>query len=105
MADHEHIPHPTPRQYVQIAVLLAVLTAVEVGLFYLEEGVEQIGTSITAPALIVLAFIKFAIVVGYYMHIRYEKPLVSRFFATGFIAALVLYAAVILAMLFSSNIL
>jgi len=105
MADQTHAPHPTPRLYVQIAILLAVLTAIEVGLFYLERYVGEIGPSLTVPALIILAIIKFAIVVGWYMHLRYEHRLLTKFFMVGMFAALALYGAVIVALLFSADIL
>lgn len=96
-ADH-HVPHPTPKQYVQIAVLLGALTAIEVGLFYVEAGVDAIGTRVTSPMLIVLALVKFVIVVGWYMHLRFEKSLLSKFFTMGAVAALVLYSAVLIAL-------
>lgn len=99
MAHDEHAaPHPSPKQYVQIAIFLAVLTAIEVALFYVEEGVEAVTTRVTAPALIILAFIKFVIVVGWYMHLRFEKSLVSKFFTVGAAAALVLYGALLIAL-------
>ncbi len=87
--------HPTTKQYIQIALVLAVLTAIEIALFYIEEGVEAVTTSVTAPALLILAAIKFVMVVGWFMHVRYEKPLVSRFFAIGFVIAIALYAIVL----------
>lgn len=96
MAEAHH--HPTPKQYWAIAAILAVLTAVEVGLFYLERGVEAITTSITSPALIVLSFLKFILVISYFMHLRYEKTTLSRFFAGGFVLALGLYGIVIAAL-------
>ena len=98
MAAHneEHHPHPTPKQYVQIAVFLGALTAFEVGLYYLELGVDVIGTAVTAPMLILLALIKFLVVVAWYMHLRFEKPLLSKFFAGGAVLALVLYSATLI---------
>lgn len=96
MAEAHH--HPTPKQYWKIAALLAALTAIEVGLFYLEQGVDAITKSITSPTLIVLSFIKFIIVIGYFMHLRYEKTLLSRFFTIGFVLALGLYGIVIAAL-------
>ena len=36
MSDN-HIEHPTPKKYVQIAIVLAVLTAIEIALYYTEE--------------------------------------------------------------------
>lgn len=94
MADDHHIAHPTPAQYVKIAVGLAMLTAVEVGLFYINDAL-QLGWINTA-ALLILAFLKFVIVVGWYMHIRYEKATVSRFFTFGFVLAFSLYAVVLI---------
>ena len=85
--------HPTPRQYVQIALLLAVLTAVEVGLFYAEPTVGNLVT----PALLILAAVKFLLVVGYYMHLKYEKRMLSRLFGAGFVLALMVYAVVLVA--------
>lgn len=99
MSQSEHAaPHPTPKQYVQIALFLAALTAIEVALFYIEEGVEAVTTAVTAPMLIVLALIKFVIVVGWYMHLRFEKSLVTKFFTVGAVAALVLYGAMLVAL-------
>lgn len=88
-----HHPHPTPKQYVQIALLLGVLTAIEVLLYYVEVGFESVGTQVTAPLLIILALIKFFIVVGWYMHLRFEDALLSKFFSGGAILAFVLYVA------------
>ena len=96
MAEAHH--HPTPKQYWAIAGILAVLTAIEVGLFYLEQGVDEVTSSITSPMLIVLSFFKFLLVIGYFMHLRYEKSTLSRFFTGGFILALGLYGIVLGAM-------
>ena len=85
--------HPTPRQYVQIAILLAVLTGIEVALFYAEPAVG----SLVTPALLILAVLKFLLVVGYYMHLKYEKRILTRLFAGGFVLALILYAVVLVA--------
>ena len=90
MAGGEH-HHPQPRQYVMIAVVLAVLTAAEVGLFYLEAGVEAIGQSLTVPALLILSALKFYLVVAMFMHLRFEKRLLSRFFTAGAVLACALY--------------
>ena len=94
MAEEHHVAHPSPAQYVKIAVGLAILTAVEVALFYVNEALN-LGWLNTA-ALIILAFLKFVIVIGWYMHLRYEKTVVSRFFVFGFVLAFTLYAAVLI---------
>lgn len=83
--------HPQPRQYVIIALVLGALTAAEVALFYLEEGVEAVGQSLTVPALLILSALKFYLVVALYMHLRFEKRLLSRFFTAGAVLAGALY--------------
>ncbi len=98
MAEEHALAHPTPRQYAQIAILLAFLTAIEVSLYYLEQSIDAFTTSVSAPLLILLAVMKFVIVVGWFMHLRFEKSLVSKFFTTGFVAAIVLYVAVLFAL-------
>ena len=32
-----HIEHPTPKRYVQIAIVLGILTAIEIALYYTED--------------------------------------------------------------------
>lgn len=94
MTDEHRVAHPSPAQYVKIAVGLAALTAIEVALFYINNSLE-LGWINTA-ALLTLAFLKFVIVVGWYMHLRFEKTVVSRFFAFGFTLAFTLYAVVLI---------
>ena len=83
-----HIEHPTPKRYVQIAIVLGILTAIEIALYYTEDIVGVF----TDPILIILAVGKFIIVVGWFMHLRFENKMVNRFFAGGMILALFLFA-------------
>jgi caa(3)-type oxidase subunit IV len=85
-------PHPTIALYVKLAVILAVLTAVEVALFYAE---GTIGRGLARTMLVALSFLKFVGVIAYYMHLRYEKNTLSRFFTGGFILAASLYGLVL----------
>ena len=87
-----HIEHPTPKRYVQIAIVLGILTAIEIALYYTEEIVGVF----TDPILIILAVGKFIIVVGWFMHLRFENKMVNRFFAGGMILALFLFAIVMI---------
>ena len=50
----------------------------------------------TDPILIILAVGKFIIVVGWFMHLRFENKMVNRFFAGGMILALILFAIVMI---------
>ncbi len=87
-----HIEHPTPKRYVQIAVVLGILTAIEIALYYTEDIVGVF----TDPILVILAVGKFIIVVGWFMHLRFENKMVNRFFAGGMILALFLFAIVMI---------
>ena len=92
----EHHDHPTPAQYWKIAAFLAVITAIEVALFYIDEALDL--QLFNAVALISLSTLKFVIVVGWFMHLRYEKPMLTRFFTAGFVLAMALYLVVLTAM-------
>lgn len=89
-----HDSHPSTKEYVRIAIFLAVLTAIEVALFYVDEAVDMRGWD--GPLLVTLSGIKFIVVVGWFMHLRFEKPLLTRFFSVGFAAAMSLYGIVLL---------
>ena len=92
----DHDIHPSPAQYWKIAALLAALTVFEVAMFYIDRELGLGG--LNALILISLALLKFVIVVGWYMHLRFENALPSRFFTAGAILALGLYLVVLSAM-------
>jgi cytochrome c oxidase subunit 4 len=96
MTTESHDHHPTPSQYWKIAGFLAAITAVEVAMFYIDRELE-LGL-MNAAILIVLSTVKFLVVVGWFMHVRFEKPLISRFFTAGFVLAIALYLIVLSAL-------
>lgn len=87
--DHgAHAGHPTEAQYVKIALILAAITGVEVGLFY-----TTFSESLTNATLIVLAAVKFVIVAAYFMHLKFDNKILRRLFITGFVLATFVYFA------------
>ena len=82
---------PTPKQYWLIGLVLAVITAVEIAL----PTVEAL-KPIKVPGLLLLGGIKFLMVVGFYMHLRYEKTLYKALFFVGAIGAIPLFVVVLL---------
>lgn len=86
--------HPSPREYVHIALVLAVLTALEVSTYFFDFGV------IAVPLLIVLMIVKFLYVAGWFMHLKFDSPIYSRLMYLGLAFALVLYAVVAMILLF-----
>ena len=87
-AQVEHGAHPTEAKYVRVALILAVLTAIEVALSY--TGFPEPATN---AALLTLAGIKFAMVAAYFMHLKFDNKLLRRLFITGFVLAASVYVA------------
>ena len=85
-----HTGHPTPLTYFKVAVTLSVITAAEVGIFY----IEDLGIGIV-PILVVLSTVKFAMVAMFYMHLRYDARLFSGFFLGGLLLAISIVLAVL----------
>ena len=88
----EDVEHPGPRQYVVVALVLAVLTAIEVALYYL----EFIPQPVIVTTLMVLMVLKFAIVALWFMHLRFDSRIFRRLFVTGIILAIAVFMIVLL---------
>ena len=88
-APHTH-KHPTEFQYVLIALFLAVVTAIEVAVYYVE-ALEDLLIAI----LIACAIIKFVVVVAYFMHLRFDSRLFRRFFILGLALAIFVFTIVL----------
>jgi len=73
-----HHDHPGEGKYIKIALILAAITAVEV-VFSYWEAVE----GFLAPSLIAMSIVKFVIVVGYFMHLKFDSRLFRRLFVAG----------------------
>jgi cytochrome c oxidase subunit IV len=86
----EH-PHPTAGTYIRVAVILTVLTVIEIGVFYVPAF-----HPVLAPVLLSLSAIKFAIVVMFYMHLKMD----SKFFTLLFGGPLLLAGVVMLGLMF-----
>jgi cytochrome c oxidase subunit 4 len=92
---HQH-KHPSDRNYILVAVLLAAITALEVGTYFLEDP----STTLLVVTLFPLMVAKFAIVCGWFMHLRYDNPLFKRVFVFGLSLAIGVYIVVLTAMQF-----
>lgn len=86
----EHTQHPPVRTYLLVAAVLAVITVVEVSVFYL-----TVMARFLAPTLIVLSAAKFALVVMFFMHLRYD----NRVFSGLFVGPLMITIPIILALM------
>jgi cytochrome c oxidase subunit 4 len=93
MLPGEEHAHPSPFQYVVIAVVLCVITGIEIGAYYLDKSIPD--GALTA-ILVVSAIAKFSIVASWYMHLKTDKPIFRRFFILGITGTMILYTIVLL---------
>lgn len=97
---HAH-DHPSDGDYVKIALILGVITAAEVGTYFWK---DIFGSEPSTLALVVTLFpmmiAKFLIVIGYFMHLKFDNPLYRRIFLFGLILAIAVFTATLSAMEF-----
>jgi cytochrome c oxidase subunit 4 len=88
-ADHTSMgiekEHPTWSTYWKVAVILTLITVVEVWIYYIPSFVAS---RLFVPALLIMAAVKFAIVVLFYMHLRYDHKLFRVLFTGPLIIAI-----------------
>ena len=82
--------HPTPAKYTAIAMILAVITMVEVAIVYAKSL-----QPVLIPILLVLSATKVAMVAMFFMHLRFD----NRLFSVLFVGGLLLASAVIIALM------
>ena len=82
--DHQDSRHPTFKQYVLIAIILFAITIVEF-LIIVPQSLK--GAAVTLAPLFILSAIKFAIVVMFYMHLKFESRTLTIVFVTGLVLA------------------
>ena len=88
--DHGH--HPGPKFYILIGLILTIVTAVEIAVYYIE-ALDAWATAIIVP----LSVAKFLLVVMFYMHLKYDNMLLTAVFAAcGVLAIGVIVGLVIL---------
>jgi cytochrome c oxidase subunit 4 len=84
----EHVEehdHPSDGKYIQIALILAALTAAEVATYYVDIGAAL------GPVLLTMMVVKFSIVAMYFMHLRFDDSLFTKVFTAGIILAVGVY--------------
>jgi cytochrome c oxidase subunit 4 len=85
--------HPTALRYVQIAVILTVLTSIEIAVYYIHQL-----SKVLIPLLLALSAVKFALVVLWYMHLKFDNRIFSALFTLGLIIGGSILIAMILLM-------
>jgi cytochrome c oxidase subunit 4 len=73
--------------YARIALILGIITALEVSTYYVDFG------PFFLPALLIMMAIKFIMVVSYFMHLKFDNKIFSMMFYAGLILAIGVYTA------------
>ncbi len=82
--------HPSPAKYTVIAVILTAITSVEVAVIFIESL-----RPLWVPILLLLSAAKFVMVVGYYMHLKFDARLYTTMFVGGFLLAVAVLVALV----------
>ena len=77
--------HPTWREYKWVALILTLITVVEVWAYYIPSFVAS---PAFVPVLLLMSAVKFAIVVLFYMHLKYDHKLFKALFTGPLIIAI-----------------
>jgi cytochrome c oxidase subunit 4 len=79
---HEH--HPDS-YYIKIALILAVITALETSTYWIDFG------PFFLPSLLIMMAIKFVMVVSIFMHLKFDNKIFSYMFYSGLFLAIGVY--------------
>ena len=88
---HAVAHHPDPAQYVVVGIILAGITAFEVMLYY----IEGLNFEFLVVVLLALSALKFFIVVGFFMHLKFDAKLFSVLFFGGLALAIAVFTVAI----------
>ena len=87
---HEQQHGLTPRQYIMLGLALTLITVVELWVSY-----SGMARALLITVLVALSTVKFVAVVAFFMHLRFEHSLMTKFF----VGSLILAIAVLFALL------
>ncbi|MGH2393074.1 MAG: cytochrome C oxidase subunit IV family protein [Gemmatimonadota bacterium] len=83
--------HASRSTYWIIALILGIITVLEVAVFYVPAV-----RGVIVPVLLVLSAAKFVLVAMFFMHLRYDSPVLTLVLSGGLVVA----AAIVIAMMF-----
>ena len=81
VSNHAH-ELPGPATYLKLAVILGIFTIIETATYYI-----HVSTLLITLVLLFFMTCKFVLVVGYYMHLKFESRLLVGVFSAGMMVA------------------
>ena len=82
--------HPTDAKYIRVAIVLGIVTALEVATYF----VEMPGALLITLLMVMMVF-KFFYVAAWFMHLRFDSPMFTKFFVTGLALATLVYGVLL----------
>ena len=91
--DEDHHPgeHVSDKQFVRVFLFLVVVTAVEVAWAYLPFGDSRGATAAYWGGLLLMMSLKFSIIAGTFMHLKFDNKVLTRLFYAGVFLAVGVY--------------
>jgi cytochrome c oxidase subunit IV len=80
--------HASRATYWMVALILGIVTLLEVAVFYV-----PLLHAVIVPVLLALSAFKFALVAAFFMHLRYDRPVLTMVFAGGLMVAIFIILA------------
>ncbi len=77
--------HPQWSTYWKVALVLLIITVVEVWIYYIPSFVAS---KLFVPSLLIMSAVKFVIVVMFYMHLKYDHKLFRALFVGPLLIAI-----------------
>jgi hypothetical protein len=93
--EHVEVHVNRDKTYVLVALFLAALTAAEVMTYAIPALFGGAGSIFMLVALLTLMAVKFWTVAGFFMHLRFDRKILTVVFYAGLILAGVVYIAVL----------
>ena len=84
--------HPTDMTFIKVAVILAIITALETSTYWWPESMHTIGIA----TLLIMMAIKFFVIVSWFMHLRFDSKWFSFLFYIGMVLAVGCYMVALL---------
>jgi cytochrome c oxidase subunit 4 len=84
-AHTDHVEHPEWPIYWKVGLFLTIITVLEVWAYYIPSFVAS---KLFVPTLLIMSAVKFATVVAFYMHLKYDHKLFRAIFTGPLLIAM-----------------
>jgi cytochrome c oxidase subunit 4 len=84
--------HPTDMTFIKVAVILAIITALETSTYWWPSSVHTLSMAV----LLILMTVKFFMILLWFMHLKWDSKLFSLMFYIGLVLAIGCYMVALL---------